>query len=337
MLAVPATAVSRSPNGPRPINLSRDTRQILELLDLSFGRWYGSQGRRVFYDRLSLGQVNPLALRLNMMTSGFVPGFVWEENGRIVGNLTLLGSEVFGRYLIANVAVHPDYRRRGIARALLQEALDHIIGWGGRTVMLQVENDNDPAITLYRTSGFHILGTMNRWQASPSNLRYVPIQANSVGQLRALGQRDWRAAYHLDRAIVHPDLNWPAPPSPDFYQTGLWRSLVDFLNGRKSTAWVAEMRSGAKGNHELIGLVSISSEWGRPTWLRIRVDPTWQEEVEPPLLNIAIKHLKRIRGGTVRMNHPADDQLANQLLSNANFRIQRSLTVMTLDLTKKGR
>lgn len=336
MVAAPVTAVGRSSSGPRPINLSRDTRQVLELLDLSFGRMYGSQGRRVIYDRLSFSQVNPLTLRLSMMTSGFVPGFVWEENGRIVGNLTLLASEVFGRYMIANVAVHPDYRRQGIARALFHEALDHIIGWGGQTVMLQVESDNDPAITLYRTSGFQILGTMNRWQTSPSNLRYVQIHANSVGHLRALGRQDWRAAYHLDRAIVHPDLNWPTPPSPDFYKTGLWRSMVDFLNGRKLAAWVLEMRSGANGGRKLIGLVSISSEWGRPIWLRMRVDPAWQEEVEPPLLNNAIKHLKRNRSGTIRINHPADDQLTNQLFSDANFRIQRSLTIMTLDLVKKG-
>ena len=239
MVAAPVTAVGRSSSGPRPINLSRDTRQVLELLDLSFGRMYGSQGRRVIYDRLSLSQVNPLTLRLSMMTSGFIPGFVWEENGRIVGNLTLLGSEVFGRYLIANVA-------------------------------------------------------------------------------------------------VHPDLNWPTPPSPDYYKTGLWHSMVDFLNGRKSAAWVLEMRSSANGERNLIGLVSINSEWGRPIWLRMRVDPAWQEEVEPPLLNSAIKHLKRNRSGTIRMNHPANDQLSNQLLSSANFRIQRSLTIMTLDLVKKG-
>ena len=103
-------------------------------------------------------------------------------------------------------------------------------------------------------------------------------------------------------------------------------------------AWVTEMQiPAANGRSKLIGLVSVSSEWGRPTWLRIRVDPAWYEEVEPPLLNTAIKNLKRSRGGTIKMNHPADDQLTNQLLSDANFRIQRSLTVMTLDLTKKGR
>jgi ribosomal protein S18 acetylase RimI-like enzyme len=269
MLTAPVTAVGRSSSGPRPINLAKDTRQVLKLLDLSFGRNFGSLGHRVLYDRLSLSQVNPLALRFSMMTSGFIPGFVWEEEGRIVGNLSLIGSEVPGRYLIANVAVHPNFRRRGIARGLLQEAIDHVIGWGGRTVMLQVESDNDPAISLYLTSGFQIIGTMKRWQSSPSNLRYVPIQADSVGQLREIGRRDWRAAYHLDRAMVHPDLNWPVPAAPDFYQTGVWRSIVDFLNGRKFKAWIADLRNDPSGRRKLIGLSSISSEWGRPTWLRL--------------------------------------------------------------------
>lgn len=336
MLTAPISAVGRSSSGPRPIDLAKDSRQVLKLLDLSFGRTFSSFGHRVLYDRLSLSQVNPLALRFRMMTSGFVPGFVWEEEGRIVGNLTLLGSEVPGRYLIANVAVHPDYRRRGIARGLLQEALDHIIGWGGRTVMLQVESDNEPAITLYLTSGFHIVGTMKRWQASPSNLRYVPIRVDFVGQVRSIGRRDWRSAYHLDRAIVQPDLNWPVPPASDFYKTSTWRSIVDLLNGRKFKAWIVEMPTGPSGKRKLIGLYSISSEWGRPTWLRIRVDPAWQEEVEPQLLNNAIKQLKQNRSGTIKINHLADDQLANQLLSEANFRIQRSLTIMTLDLVKLG-
>jgi hypothetical protein len=178
---------------------------------------------------------------------------------------------------------------------------------------------------------------MKRWQTSSSNLRYVPIQADTVGQVRSIGRRDWRAAYHLDRAIVHPDLNWPVPPTPDFYKTGILRSIVDLLSGRKFNAWITELRTGTSSKQKLIGLISISSEWGRPTWLRIRVDPTWQEEVEPRLMNNAIKYLKGNRSGTVRINHPADDQLANQMLTEANFRIQRSLTIMTLDLINNGR
>lgn len=335
MLAVPVTTHSKSQNGPRPINLVRDTRQVLKLLDITFGRMYGLQGRRVLYDRLSLRQVNPLALSLNIMTSGLIPGFVWEENGQIIGNLTILGSEVPYRYLIANVAVLPNFRRRGIARGLMNEALNYINGRGGRSVMLQVESDNEPAISLYRSLGFHSLGTVNRWQTSASRLRYIPVEADIIGHLRTLGRRDWQAAYNLDRLTVHPDLNWPIPPTPELYKTGIWRSFIDFLNGRRSTTWVSELQSKNDGKRNLIGLASINSEWGRPAWLRIRIDPAWQGKVEIPLINQAIRQLKRMRTSTIRMNHPADDEIISNIVSDASFKIKRSLNIMALDLTQE--
>ena len=53
-----------------------------------------------------------------------VSGYVWEDSGRITGNVSLMpvnkdGSRAF---MIANVAVHPDYRRLGIGRVLTEQA-----------------------------------------------------------------------------------------------------------------------------------------------------------------------------------------------------------------------
>ena len=42
-------------------------------------------------------------------------------------------------WLISNVAVHPEFRRRGIARGLIRHALDMIRAEGGRKVYLQVD------------------------------------------------------------------------------------------------------------------------------------------------------------------------------------------------------
>ena len=48
-------------------------------------------------------------------------GFVWTEDGRIVGNVTLTREDQARPiWIVSNVAVHPSYRRRGIARALMQ-------------------------------------------------------------------------------------------------------------------------------------------------------------------------------------------------------------------------
>jgi ribosomal protein S18 acetylase RimI-like enzyme len=336
MLAAPVTTAARSSTGPRPINLTKDTRQVLRLLDVAFGHVQGSQGQRILYNRLSLSHTNPLALRLNMVTRGFHPGFVWDEDGKIIGNVTLLTSEVPGRYLIANLAVLPEYRRRGIARALMQEALEHIINLQGRNILLQVESDYEPALSLYQSMGFNHLGTMKRWHTTPSRLRTLPKNIGDDPQIRSLGRNDWRAAINLDRASVHPDLNWPVPPPNDLYKMGFWRRLSDFLNGRRMDAWISDTISVSDGRRRLTGLVSISGEWGRPTWLRIRIDPTWRGKVERPLLYKALLRLKQLRGGTINMNHPAGDEMVNQLISDANFRIQRNLTIMTLDMVSKG-
>ena len=70
-------------------------------------------------NRYSLSYSPNLSARLGQLAHGFVPGFVWEEDGSIIGNATLLQSDIPNRYLVANVAVHPDYRRRGIAKGLM--------------------------------------------------------------------------------------------------------------------------------------------------------------------------------------------------------------------------
>lgn len=59
---------------------------------------------------------------------------------------------------ILSVAVMPDYRRRGIGRQLLEEALRHVYREGARDIHLEVEESNLPAIALYREVEFRESG-----------------------------------------------------------------------------------------------------------------------------------------------------------------------------------
>jgi ribosomal-protein-alanine N-acetyltransferase len=55
---------------------------------------------------------------------------------------------------ILNLAVHPDYRRAGIGRALVQRVLDDAAAKRALSVSLEVRPENDGARALYRGFGF---------------------------------------------------------------------------------------------------------------------------------------------------------------------------------------
>jgi ribosomal-protein-alanine N-acetyltransferase len=55
---------------------------------------------------------------------------------------------------ILNIAVDPDYRRRGIGSALLTALREQAQG----TIFLEVAETNNPAITLYRKHGWEAAG-----------------------------------------------------------------------------------------------------------------------------------------------------------------------------------
>jgi ribosomal-protein-alanine N-acetyltransferase len=59
---------------------------------------------------------------------------------------------------IVSIAVDPDYRRRGIAAALLQATLDHLRDSPVRRLELMVRVGNSAAIQFYRRYGFRRLG-----------------------------------------------------------------------------------------------------------------------------------------------------------------------------------
>lgn len=66
---------------------------------------------------------------------------------------------------IMNLAVHPRYRRQGIARALLKEALSRARALGAQVSWLEVRPSNQPAQALYESFGFEKVGVRPRYYA----------------------------------------------------------------------------------------------------------------------------------------------------------------------------
>lgn len=329
MLATPAVAAGQRGNGPRPIQVARDARQVLELLDLVFGPGLDRPGRLLIGGGFHVGQEAPFIMRHSLSARRFTPGFVWEENGRIIGNVTLVDGRRPGRFLIANVAVHPSHRRRGIGRVLMAEALAYLLGIAGRQVLLQVEANNEAAIRLYQELGFTIVGRVTLWEVARRMLKPL-AEASEKPEARPLERRLWQAAYELDVASAHPDLTWPAPPRPELYKPGWRQRFQVVLDGRRTETWTTTLEN--EGRRILTGLGSIESEWSRPHALRLRVEPAWRGQFERPLLAKLLRRLGYLRGDHVQASHPSADEVANSLFLEAGFQARRQLTVMKREL-----
>ena len=64
---------------------------------------------------------------------------------------------------ILNLAVHPQYRRRGLARRLLSLAMTQARELGAQVAWLEVRPSNDPALSLYHSFGFQEVGRRPRY------------------------------------------------------------------------------------------------------------------------------------------------------------------------------
>jgi ribosomal-protein-alanine N-acetyltransferase len=68
---------------------------------------------------------------------------------------------------VMNVAVHPDWRRRGIAESLIVNLIAELKNRGSHALMLEVRVSNDGAIALYEKLGFHQVGCRKNYYRNP--------------------------------------------------------------------------------------------------------------------------------------------------------------------------
>ncbi len=327
IIAVPASSIS---DGLRPIDMNQDLPQVIDLLRMVFGDSLDGDEQKLF-GGTAFGSLNGLAYRMHPVAARLSNGFVWQAEGRVVGNATLLTTKAWDRYLVANVAVHPSYRRQGIARKLMETITTSVRGRGGRVILLQVVKDNQFALDLYKTLGYSSIANMTTWYATASRMREIPamLPGESAPDIELLAGRQWREAYELDTTHVKADLNWPEPLSPDAYHRGLWQRFGDMLNGRQNETWAT-----SDSRDRLTGLASIYGEWGRSYILTLRIHPERAGQLERPLLAKAIRRLHYLPRRNVRIDHPEADERTSALLRESNFTVQRTLTHMRLDISR---
>ena len=90
---------------------------------------------------------------------------VAEEEGQVAG---YIGSQTCGDETdMMNVAVHPDFRRRGIAQTLVNALVEELKAIESRCLTLEVRASNAPAIALYEKLGFSEIGRRKNYYRNP--------------------------------------------------------------------------------------------------------------------------------------------------------------------------
>ena len=108
-------------------------------------------------------------------------GMVYTEDGHVLayGGMMLAPDE--GQIL--NLAVHPDRRRTGLGRRILNGLLAEAVARNLGQVALEVRVSNTAAISLYTAAGFSIEGRRPHFYKQPAEDAFVML---------------WRAKDHLN-------------------------------------------------------------------------------------------------------------------------------------------
>jgi ribosomal protein S18 acetylase RimI-like enzyme len=295
---------------------------IADLIESVFASHMDSMGRRVLREMRTYGRIGPAGALLGklLLPSAALPsGYVWEDAGRLVGNASLLPVDGFPhRWVLANVAVHPDFRGRGIGRRLTEACVAHVKQHDGECLLLQVDSDNQQAQVLYASLGFRPLATRAAWVG---DLALPKTRSLDLGEARPRQRDEWKQQLALaDR--LHPEgLIWPYPLTTDLFRSSWWEG---FLQRKQSSHWV-----WIEGGR-LLGSLTARPGGDPNAWrIILIVDPESRGMLEEPLL---VKALNMLGGRKFRLQLDYPAGIAGDVFRRHGLRVRRTLTWMGLDL-----
>jgi GNAT superfamily N-acetyltransferase len=316
------STVTLSPGTPghlRPLNVLRDLPAVADLIEVCFhstmdaeGRQYLQNIRRSATDSRFLHWAQRVADTVSLPLSGYV----WDIGGKIVGNVSLIpyNKRGYRTYLIANVATHPDYRRRGIARLLTDIAVQHARDKHTDSIWLHVRDDNPGAVALYQELGFIERYRRSNWyskrQEIPQPLPDYFINRRKVNDWQQ--QRQWLARLYPEGLFWYYTNHW------EMLRPGLLNAFSNFVKDISIDQWSVYQ------NDVLRNVVSLERSYGKSDNIWAALPPVGADEA----LSSALLAVQRFVGAgrTLTLDFPAYE--AVDAIQAAGFDLARTLIWM---------
>ncbi len=277
-------------SGLRPFNPLRDIRPVVELIELSFAQDLDPSSRQMLNEMRTMAfLIGPLFWLLNRTIpplSDLFGGFVWLEEGQIVGNVTV-HQRYKGRpgWFISNLAVHPDYRRQGIARRLVMQGLELARKKGARRISLEVRANNVAAQKMYAKLGFSKVDSVSKMRLR--RVSGVAPETRGEYEITVVAPNEWRRCYLLAREVFPPDAREITPVRQKDYRPNLTQRLLtpigNLVRGQKVYRWAA------RSDDEFVALLTLRTGGVFASHsLSLMVHPDHRGDVEEMLLAKAL-------------------------------------------------
>ncbi len=298
----------------RPLNILRDLPKVADLVELCFhknmdneGKSYVQQMRTASQDRRYLNWAsNSLPFK----------GYIWEDEKRVVGNISIIPFRKAKKnvILLANIAVHPDYRRRGIARELTQKGIKDAQKRGAASIWLHVERNNLGAINLYKELGFEAHSLRTTWIVKSEH----PPKKTSIKSVSGV-VRFWEKENRWLNRAYPKEIRWYRMPDLRNFKPGIRHWLYRLFVEYDLRQWTIQ-----KDGERQAALFWMRTYTRRaPIWLA--ASPQADSESLTNLLLYARLKLAAPRR-IITLDYPADQ--FTSAFENAGFTFRRTLLWM---------
>lgn len=302
--------------------MRRDLRPAADLIELCFANSLTPDGHRYLQRmRAAAGPRDAANFSRIMAARASLPlaGYVWEEAGQLVGNLSLIPFFHRGRriYLIANVAVHPDYRRRGIARSLTQAALEKSRRRRVSEIWLQARDDNPSALSLYTSMGFKAQAKRTTWSIRTKTLRG---ETPTGMRVTVRTGRHWNQQEHWLKLNYPPALRWHILLNDQAMKPGLLGFFYRFFSETEVRHWAAQSAN------RLLGVLTWQASHTHADHLWLAAPPETEVQALQTILPFIKQESRLTRPLT--LEYPA--QRAEDVFIQSGFEIHHTLVWMKL-------
>lgn len=201
-------------------------------------------------------------------------GFIWEEESKPVGLINYMRQGNAPEWQIANVTVLPAYRRRGIARRLVQATLNELRKRKAEVSFLEVVEGNDPAFNLYKEMGFDPFTKSSEYHFQ----KEFPLSSEPIHHgysLAHLSRFDWQTRFAFAKRVTPEHITRYEPATEARFRTPkimpLFGMLFEAAGGSHSERFAIY---AANGEVVGIGNYSYRTRPGGTNFTRVSIDPS---------------------------------------------------------------